>query len=38
LSNIQRVDAHTVRFVGHDMIEVSKFLEFVTNYDATLTP
>jgi D-amino peptidase len=38
LPNIQRVDAHTVRFVGRDMIEISKFLEFVTSYDATLTP
>lgn len=38
LPNIQRVDAHTVRFVGRDMVEVSKFLEFVTSYDATLTP
>lgn len=38
LSNVQRIDAHTVRLVGRDMIEVSKFLEFVTNYDATMTP
>jgi D-amino peptidase len=38
LSNVQRVDAHTVRLVGRDMIEVSKFLEFVTNYDPTMTP
>jgi D-amino peptidase len=38
LPNIQRVDAHTVRFVGRDMVEISKFLEFVTSYDATLTP
>jgi D-amino peptidase len=38
LPNIQRVDAHTVRFVGRDMLEISKFLEFVTSYDATLTP
>lgn len=38
LSNVQRVDAHTVRLVGRDMIEVSKFLEFVTSYDPTMTP
>ncbi len=38
LPNVQRIDAHTVRFVGRDMTEVSKFIEFVTNYDPTLTP
>jgi D-amino peptidase len=38
LASIQRIDAHTVRLVGKDMIEVSKFLEFVTNYEATMTP
>jgi D-amino peptidase len=38
LPGIQRVDAHTVRFIAKDMTEVSKFLEFVTNYDPSLTP
>jgi D-amino peptidase len=38
LPNIQRVDAHTVRFVGRDMLEISKFLEFVTSYDAAMMP
>jgi len=38
LPNVQRVDAHTVRFVGRDMVEISKFLEFVTSYDPALTP
>lgn len=38
LPNVQRIDSHTVRFVGRDMTEVSKFLEFVTNYDAAMTP
>ena len=38
LPNVQRVDAHTIRFVGRDMIEVSKFLEFVTSYDPALAP
>jgi len=38
LPNIQRIDAHTVRFVGRDMVEISRFLEFVTSYDPTLTP
>jgi D-amino peptidase len=38
LPNVQRIDSHTARFVGKDMIEVSKFLEFVTNYDPAMTP
>ena len=38
LPNVQRVDAHTVRFTGRDMLEISKFLEFVTSYDPTMTP
>jgi len=38
LPNIQRIDSHTVRFAARDMTEASKFLEFVTSYDPTLTP
>jgi len=38
LPNVQRVDAHSVRFIARDMIEVSKFLEFITNFDPTLSP
>ncbi len=35
---VDRPDAHTVRFVGQDMVEVSKFLEFITTYEVGLTP
>lgn len=38
LPNVQRIDSHTVRFVGRDMTEVSKFIEFVTSYEPGLTP
>jgi D-amino peptidase len=38
LPNTQRIDSHTIRFVGKDMLEVSKFIEFVTSYDPTLAP
>ncbi len=38
LPNVQRIDSHTVRFVGKSIVEVSKFLEFVTNYEPGLTP
>ena len=35
---VQRIDSHTVRFVARDMTEVSKFIEFATNYDPSMTP
>ncbi|MGH7445297.1 MAG: M55 family metallopeptidase [Longimicrobiales bacterium] len=38
LPNVERVDAHTVRFVGRDIIEVSKFIEFAMTYEPGLTP
>lgn len=38
LSIVERIDSHTIRFTGRDMIEVSKFIEFVTSYSISLTP
>lgn len=38
LPNVDRVDAHTVRFVGRDMTEVSKFIAFATRYSASISP
>jgi len=38
LSIIQRTNAHTIRFTGKDMIETSKFLEFILTYEPTLEP
>lgn len=38
LPNVDRVDAHTIRFVGADMIEVSKFIAFTTRYSVSITP
>jgi D-amino peptidase len=38
LPGIQRVNAHTIRFTGRDIVEVSRFIEFLTNYSAGLTP
>jgi D-amino peptidase len=38
LSIIERTDSHSVRFMGKDMIEVSKFLEFVMTYSPSLEP
>jgi D-amino peptidase len=38
LSNVQRIDSHTIRYVAKDMADLSKFLEFVTSYDPTTPP
>lgn len=38
LSIIERTDAHSIRFRGRDMIEVSKFMEFILTYEVGLEP
>ena len=38
LSIVQRTDSHSIRFMGKDIIEVSKFLEFITTYEPGLEP
>ncbi len=38
LRTVQRVDSHTIRFVGKDMDEVDDFEEFISNYNGDLTP
>ncbi len=38
LSIVERTDAHSIRFVGKDMIETSKFMEFIMSYEPGLEP
>ena len=38
LKLVERIDSHTIRFRGADMIEVSDFLNFVLNYDSNAQP
>ncbi len=38
LPGIERIDAHAIRFRGRDILEVMRFLEFVTNYEPDLAP
>ena len=38
LSIVERTDAHSISFTGKDMIEVSKFLEFIMTYEPSLEP
>ena len=38
LSIIERTDSHSIRYIGSDIVEVSKFLEFLLVYDSNATP
>ncbi len=38
LPNVDRTDAHSVRFVGRDILEIVRFLQFVTTYAPSLEP
>lgn len=35
---VQRVDAHTIRYIGKDMDEVEDFEEFISSYNPDLAP
>lgn len=35
---VERVDAHTVRFRGKDVLEVARFIEFVLHFEPGLSP
>lgn len=35
---VERTDSHSIRYVGKDMIELSKFMEFMLSYRADVTP
>ena len=38
LSNVEKVNSHTIRFVGKDIIEISNFLSVATGYRIDLQP
>jgi D-amino peptidase len=38
LSSVQRTSSHGIRFTGKDIIEVSRFLEFINTYEPGMTP
>lgn len=35
---VERTDSHSIRFVGQDMLEASRFLEFVLSFDSNAAP
>ncbi len=38
LNNVERINSHTIRYVGEDIIEISNFLTFVTSFRVDLQP
>jgi D-amino peptidase len=38
LPYVERTTSHSIRFVARDMVEVSKFIEFITTYEPGLAP
>ncbi len=38
LPQVERIDSHSIRFVGDDMIDVSVFFTFMMSYDSSLEP
>jgi len=38
LRSVQRIDSHTIRFVGKDMAEVDDFISLVDHYNPDMTP
>ena len=38
LPGVERVDAHTIRYTGKTILDISKFMQVVTGYRSDLTP
>ena len=38
LSIVERIDSHTIKFIGKDMTEISDFRVFITSYSFDLEP
>ncbi|MBB6486185.1 M55 family metallopeptidase [Rhizobium lusitanum] len=37
LKGVERIDGYTIRYLGDDMIDVSRFIQFVVGYNSRLT-
>ena len=35
---VEQVDSHTIRYIGNTMIDISKFIEFITSYNVAIEP
>src|SRR5262249_48185016 len=38
LKQVERIDSHTIRYRGADMLDISNFMNFLDHYDPNLEP
>ncbi len=38
LSIVEQVDSHTIRYIGDTIVDISKFIEFLTTYNVAIEP
>ncbi len=38
LSIVEQVDSHTIRYIGNTIVNISKFIEFLTTYNVAIEP
>ena len=38
LSIVEQVDSHTIRYIGNTIVDISKFIEFLTTYNVAIEP
>ncbi len=38
LSIVEQVDSHTIRYIGNTIVDISKFIEFLTTYNVAIDP
>ncbi len=35
---VEQVDSHTIRYIGNTIVDISKFIEFLTTYNVAIDP
>jgi D-amino peptidase len=35
---VEQVDSHTIRYIGNTIVDISKFIEFITSYNVAIEP
>jgi D-amino peptidase len=35
---VEQTDSHTIRYIGSTIVDISKFIEFITSYNVAIEP
>jgi D-aminopeptidase len=35
---VEQTDSHTIRYIGNTIVDISKFIEFITSYNIAIEP